>query len=207
MRSGEPITIRKEKGGRMKSSLRLVIVFGVIFVLSVPSWADIINVCYNTRSGVLRYVDAPSDCRRNENLLAINSEGPPGSDGIDGEDGINCWDLDSDGECDLASEDTNGDSMCDALDCQGPEGPPGPTGGFDISKIYQNTCPGWLECFCDDDGSKAISGAVSCGEFRYPMYSSLVTHDDVQGWYALCKGVTTFEEVPARTLSVMCIRP
>jgi len=200
MRSGEPVTITKEKGGRMKSFLRLAIIFGVAFVISVPSWADIINVCYNTRNGDMRYVDSPSDCRRNENSLSLNTEGQAGSDGI------SCWDLDSSGDCN-GDEDKDGSGACDALDCQGPEGPPGPAGGIDISKIYQNNCLGWLECFCDDDGSKAISGAVSCGEFRYPMYSSLVISDERQGWYALCKGVSTFEEVPARTLSVMCIRP
>jgi hypothetical protein len=56
----------------MKSSFYLVLVFGLIFVMSVPSWAEEINVCYNTRNGVMRYVESPSDCRRNENPLILN---------------------------------------------------------------------------------------------------------------------------------------
>jgi hypothetical protein len=74
----------------------------------------------------MRYVDNPSDCRRNEDPLLLNTEGPPEEDGIDG---INCWDL----KCDLVGEDTDTDADCDVFDCQGPEGPPGPTGGFDLS--------------------------------------------------------------------------
>ncbi len=38
-----------------------------------------------------------------------------------GADGLNCWDLDGDGQGD-ANEDVNGDGVFDALDCQGPPG-------------------------------------------------------------------------------------
>jgi len=41
-----------------------------------------------------------------------------GSNGIDGTNGINCWDLNGDGVQD-ASEDINSDGQWDALDCQG----------------------------------------------------------------------------------------
>jgi hypothetical protein len=186
----------------MKLSLHLIIVFGVIFALSVPSWADIINVCYNTRNGDLRYVDNPSDCRRNENSLSFNTEGQAGSDGI------SCWDLDSDGECN-GDEDKDGSGECDALDCQGPEGPPGPTGGFDLSKIYTNYCgPLYVECLCDDDGSKAISGGVSCGQFRYPISSGPYTdHSGTEGWTALCKDLLDDSQFGPDSLSVTCIRP
>jgi hypothetical protein len=219
MKSGEPITIRKEKGGRMKASLRLVIFFGVIFVISVPSWADTINVCYNTRNGDIRYVADPSDCRRNENPLLLNTEGPAGSDGI------SCWDLDSSGTCN-GDEDKDGSGVCDALDCQGPEGPPGPTGSFDLSKIYVNFCGGIIddgvrlvECLCDDDGSKAISGGVSCGQFWYPISSGpyysdgscttddLTGCDNPDGWTALCKHLTEDSIFGPDTSSVTCIRP
>jgi alpha-tubulin suppressor-like RCC1 family protein len=40
---------------------------------------------------------------------------------------IHCWDLNSDGAC-QASEDSNNDSNCDALDCRGSQGAQGPTG-------------------------------------------------------------------------------
>jgi hypothetical protein len=193
----------------MKSLLRLFIFFGVIFIISVPSWADIINVCYNTRTGDLRYVAAPSDCRPNENPLSLNTEGPAGSDGI------SCWDLNGNGACELAVEDKNNDTECNALDCQGPEGPPGPTGSFDLSKIYTNYCGGTfddglrlVECLCDDDGSKAISGGVSCGQFWYPISSGpYEAPSGTEGWTALCKNLIDDSQFGPDTLSVTCIRP
>lgn len=39
-----------------------------------------------------------------------------------------CWDLNQSGVCDLATEDTNGDGACTALDCRGLPGPRGVTG-------------------------------------------------------------------------------
>jgi len=42
--------------------------------------------------------------------------------------GVDCWDLNENGACDLGTEDPTGDSTCNVLDCQGPEGPVGPTG-------------------------------------------------------------------------------
>jgi len=196
----------------MKSSFYLVLVFGLIFVMSVPSWAEEINVCYNTRNGVMRYVESPSDCRRNENPLILNTEGPAGSDGIDG---INCWDLNGNGECDLVSEDTDTDEDCDVFDCQGPEGPPGPTGGFDLLKIYTNSCGGDIndnfrvtECLCDDDGSKAISGAVQCWQFWYPISGGPYTDSSgTEGWTALCKNIDDDSQAGPERLSVTCIRP
>ncbi len=200
----------------MKSSLRLLIVFGLIFVMSVPSWAEEIYVCYNERTGDVRYVDSPSDCRPNENSISINTEGPEGPAGSDGIDGINCWDLNGNGDCDLASEDVNTDSVCDAVDCQGPEGPAGPTGGFDLSKIYVKYCDDQIddgvrlvECLCDDDGSKAISGAVSCGQFWYPIHSNhfVSPYSGAEGWTALCKNLIDDSQFGPDTFGVICIRP
>ena len=197
----------------MKSTLRIVIAFSVILVMSFPCWAEEINVCVNIRNGIMRYVESSSDCLRNENPIIMNTEGPAGSDGVDG---INCWDLNGNGSCDLASEDVNEDNVCDAVDCQGPEGPPGPEGGFDISRIYRNDCGGTIddgirlvECLCDDDGSKAISGAVSCGQFWYPIYSGPYTHPTygTEGWTAMCKNLNDFSQFGPDTLSVICIRP
>ena len=42
--------------------------------------------------------------------------------------GLPCWDLDGDGDCDTGSEDIDGDLDCDVFDCRGPEGPEGPEG-------------------------------------------------------------------------------
>ncbi len=43
--------------------------------------------------------------------------------GSDGDDGVDCWDLDGDGEPDLAVEDRNGDEVVDVEDCQGTGAP------------------------------------------------------------------------------------
>lgn len=44
-------------------------------------------------------------------------------------DGLNCWDINTNGLCDLGSEDTDGSGACNVLDCRGPQGEPGPAGG------------------------------------------------------------------------------
>ena len=45
-----------------------------------------------------------------------------------GLDGINCWDLNQNGVCDLPTEDINLDGNCTAVDCTGSAGPAGPAG-------------------------------------------------------------------------------
>lgn len=46
---------------------------------------------------------------------------------------------------------------------QGEQGPPGPTGGFDVSKLYIVTCEDSIECQCEDRGGRHfISGTVVC---------------------------------------------
>ncbi|MGB2985411.1 MAG: hypothetical protein WBE26_05960 [Phycisphaerae bacterium] len=67
-------------------------------------------------------------------LLAQQAGGTTGDevpgaplDGRDGIDGVNCWDLNANGEGD-PGEDVNGDGVFDALDCQGPVGPAGQDG-------------------------------------------------------------------------------
>jgi len=42
--------------------------------------------------------------------------------------GVDCWDLNENGECDLASEDTDADGACGARDCHGQPGQPGQNG-------------------------------------------------------------------------------
>lgn len=50
---------------------------------------------------------------------AAGAKGDPGAAGLDG---LACWDLDGNGACDLASEDTDADGACTVLDCQGAGG-------------------------------------------------------------------------------------
>lgn len=57
----------------------------------------------------------------------ITVVGADGENGTDGLDGINCWDLNSNG-IDDEDEDTNGDGIFDALDCQGEDGLDGTSG-------------------------------------------------------------------------------
>ena len=53
-----------------------------------------------------------------ENLIdEIECECPPGEPG---EDGINCWDLNENGFCDLPDEDFTDDDDCTVLDCRAP---------------------------------------------------------------------------------------
>ena len=56
-----------------------------------------------------------------------NAAGPAGPQGEPGECGLSCWDLDGSGVC-TSEEDINGDGVCDALDCQGPQGDKGDAG-------------------------------------------------------------------------------
>ena len=45
-----------------------------------------------------------------------------------GSNGLSCWDINANNVCDPALEDINGDGVCNALDCCGPQGPQGPQG-------------------------------------------------------------------------------
>ena len=51
--------------------------------------------------------------------------GTPGVPGDAGSNGLNCWDLNTNGIADITAEDKNGDGVVDALDCAGAVGPVG----------------------------------------------------------------------------------
>src|SRR5439155_1536432 len=51
--------------------------------------------------------------------------GLPGAQGPKGDEGLDCWDANGNHQCDLATEDVNGDGSCTVLDCIGPQGPVG----------------------------------------------------------------------------------
>nr|WP_299338908.1 hypothetical protein [Allomuricauda sp.] len=61
-------------------------------------------------------------------ISCSGEDGEQGLQGITGENGINCWDLDGDGEGDLGSEDINNDGKVNVLDCMGMVGDVGENG-------------------------------------------------------------------------------
>jgi hypothetical protein len=66
------------------------------------------------------------DCRGEDGTDGVNgtngSNGVNGVNGIDGVNGTHCWDLNTNGVCDLGTEDTNSDGICSVLDCRGTDG-------------------------------------------------------------------------------------
>lgn len=57
--------------------------------------------------------------RRDKRMIAL---------GAVGGDGLSCWDLDANFECDIVTEDTDDDLACTVLDCRGPQGETGLAG-------------------------------------------------------------------------------
>jgi hypothetical protein len=59
----------------------------------------------------------------------IGVTGPTGPQGLPGSPGgLHCWDLNNNGQADMATEDRNNDNALSAADCRGPDGPRGPAG-------------------------------------------------------------------------------
>ena len=69
--------------------------------------------------------------------------------GRDGTDGLDCWDLNGNGEPDRG-EDTNGDGVFDALDCQGAPGTDGRAG----STAMTTSSPVWRASAGSASGSR-----------------------------------------------------
>jgi len=74
------------------------------------------------------------------------------------QDGINCWDLNSNSVCDLASEDTNTDGICDVTDCQGISGNDGLDGidCWDLNENHQ------CDLATEDTNGDRICSASDC---------------------------------------------
>jgi hypothetical protein len=122
-----------------------ILVFLSLILLAFPNTdtfaQDVIYGCVN-KSGHVRIVDDPNECKTSETAIywnVVGGQGPQGDPGLPGEDGLHCWDLNGNGDCDPA-EDINTDGLCDALDCQGAEGPEGQEGppGEGAVKAYSN---------------------------------------------------------------------
>ena len=192
----------------MKSRLVGLLIFGIIAILAIPVWADaqVINACYNSRNGDLRRVDDPSECRSSETALSWNIEGiqgEPGPQGPKGDKGDK-GDIGDTGPMGPPGPKGDKGDIGDAGP-QGPPGPQGPAGGFDLSRVYTKICNNVLDCMCDVEGDVIVSGALSCGEFQYPMYSSKSAYGE--GWYGLCKHIEYDSEMPPPTMTIICIEP
>lgn len=97
--------------------------------------------------------DASDDVNDDGAVDALDCQGPqgpagevgePGPAGPSGADGTHCWDLNGNGEGDLADEDVNGDGTVDVADC---------SGSTDLS-VYTRTKSRWL------DESNGYGGSV-----------------------------------------------
>ncbi len=76
-------------------------------------------------------------------------------------DGLNCWDLNADGVCNVSTEDRNADVLCNALDCQGDQGPEGPEG------------PAGPPGSEGPEGPPGMTGLdYGCGDYNCPAYST-----------------------------------
>jgi len=117
------------------------------------------------------------------------SQGVPGIEGPQGPEGLACWDLDGENDCDLGTEDINEDGFCTVDDCIGPEGqagPPGPAGSSNILIVeittFDTTLPAGvanqvapvdqaqLEALCGDPDGCILSIALT----NYPWALSPV---------------------------------
>jgi hypothetical protein len=119
-------------------------------------------------------------------------QGEQGEQGDQGDTGIHCWDLDGDRVND-PEEDTNGDGVFDANDCEGPQGeqgetgPPGPAGGGDFEDVH---CPeGTYVTGFDSDGQP------TCGTFAGTGWSDGLPCANCEDVYELEFGDTSTVEI------------
>ena len=75
---------------------------------------------------------------------------------IDGDDGLDCWDLNANGNCD-EEDDATGDGFCDALDCRGADGGQGPAGDPGLPGVQGDPGPPGS---MGDPGSQGERGAI-----------------------------------------------
>lgn len=90
--------------------------------------------------------------------------GATGSQGPAGTNGRNCWDLNGNGQCDLATEDINVDGLCTVADCKGPTG----AGGFTACITRSVSSTGPTDASCNADETPTGGGCeVAFGSFIY----------------------------------------
>ncbi|MEO2138289.1 MAG: DUF4215 domain-containing protein, partial [bacterium] len=143
--------------------------------------------CLTGPAGSLESLTPPSTCTMH---LADDSQltcstyirgcTPGLRSGTDVSDGIHCWDLDENDQCDLVTEDINTDGGCDVFDCEGPQGPQGPQGpagtpgqngaGYSLANCGDGVTDTLAGEQCDDgnrqtgDGCNAFCQENVCGD-------------------------------------------
>jgi len=72
----------------MRYAFAVVLIAAFLASTFIPAGADnVINACVNKRTGVVRIVTQPGQCKRAENPLSWNQTGPPGEQGPAGPPG------------------------------------------------------------------------------------------------------------------------
>jgi hypothetical protein len=106
-----------------KASIAAGVILLILVVTSIRSVAEenLIYACLD-ENGKVNIVNDPGDCKEKETAIFWNKVGLQGPPGEPGPAGTACWDLDTDGDCDLPDEDKSGDGKCDVVDCQGETG-------------------------------------------------------------------------------------
>lgn len=92
------------------------------------------------------------------------------TDSVDGQDGLDCYDLNANGECD-EEEDVDGDGDCDAYDCQGVDGVDG-VDGEDSTLPGPQGPPGTTTIIVIDDDEGQADG---------PPFGNAFGHDKPKG--------------------------
>ncbi|UCD92153.1 MAG: collagen-like protein [Methanobacteriota archaeon] len=127
--------------------------------------------------------------------------GPQGATGATGANGTACWDLNENGQKDVATEDINGDTVVDVLDCtgatgpagpQGPQGDPGPQGpqgdpGPQGLQGPPGTPATVLWAVVEDDGTLARGMNVVSTNYEGVGHTTIRFNQDVRG----CAWITT----------------
>jgi hypothetical protein len=175
---------------------------------------DVITACIDNSRGNTRIVGSSTECTQNEHPVQWNVTGPQGPPGPQGEqgpvgppgpqgptgaqgppgangtDGLSCWDLNGDGVFDQISEDTNGDGVPTAADCQGPAGPQGAPGADGADGQNGLSCwdlngDGRFDPKPEDTNGDGVPTAADCqgpagGLSKVTYYvSQIFTHIDI----------------------------